>query len=92
VYETKRTVLPAAPTSLVALLVASLLGLSLVVLGARDPSRERLALLFGLALAGYGAAGVTDVAFDLGLYPIGPLVAAAALSLGGAAMLARARA
>jgi hypothetical protein len=81
--------MPTAPTSIVALLAASFIGLSLVILGARDGRRERAALILALGLAGFGAAGIVDVLFALGHYPIGALAVAAALMAGAGAMLAR---
>ena len=78
-----------APASITALLLASLFGLTLAVVGARGPRAERVLLLVGLALAGFGAAGMIDVLFDLGTFPVGALVAGAALALLGVVVLAR---
>jgi hypothetical protein len=82
----------AAPTSIVALLFASFVGLSLVILGARDPGRERGLLLVGLGAAGFGAMGLLDVLFELGVFPLAAFACGAAFMIGGAALLARARA
>jgi predicted permease len=87
--EKDAEMLPAAPTSIVALLAASFVVLSLVILGARDPRRERALLVLALGLAGFGAAGVSDVLFELGLYPMGALAVAAALIVGAGIALAR---
>jgi hypothetical protein len=84
--------LPPAPASIVALLLASLAGLTLVVIGARDLRVERGLLLGGLGLAGFGAAGIVDVLFGLGSYPLSGLFAGAALMLASGVALARARA
>jgi predicted permease len=82
----------AAPVSITALLLASFVGLSLVILGAREPSRERALLVLGLGVAGFGAMGVLDVLFDLGTYPVAPFVLGAALMAGAALALTRSRA
>lgn len=81
-----------ASASIVALLLASFVGLALVVIGASDRRLERALLLGGLGLAGFGAATATDVSFALDASPAAGLAAGAALMLGGAIALARARA
>lgn len=81
----------AAPASIVALLLASFLGLSLAILGTTDAKLERALTLAGLGLAGFGATAGADALLDLGVHPIGSLLAGGALVAFGAARLARSR-